>query len=293
MNTRLQVEHPVTEAVTGIDLVEWQLRIAAGEPLPLRQNEIGRRGHAIEARVYAEDPADEFRPCTGRLWAASFPSGNGIRVDSGVEEGAVVGPFYDAMLAKIVAIGFDRGEALARLAALLKTYALPDRRRIGFPHNVVERPYSAPARSTPGLSTATLRGWSARPLDSDAATGAIAGWAKWEADRHAARAPGPWSRIDAFELGRLKRNSSLPVEIDGEPASADAAAALEECPILKTRKSKSYGEAGSLCALPGAPAPGGVPDPLARDLQDAASSGEIAAPMPGRVVEIAVGQAKR
>ena len=123
------------------------------------------------------------------------------------------------------------------------------------------------------------------------ATGAIAGWAKWEADRHAARAPGPWSRIDAFELGGLKRNSSLPVEIDGEPASADAAAARwRMCREPEdAEESKSYGARREAFVLSrGRQLRVAFPDPLARDLQDAASSGEIAAPMPGRIVEIAV-----
>jgi acetyl-CoA/propionyl-CoA carboxylase, biotin carboxylase, biotin carboxyl carrier protein len=116
-NTRLQVEHPVTEAVTGLDLVELQLRVAAGEPLGLAQEEVRRRGWSVEARIYAEDPATGFLPSSGEVVAYREPAG--VRVDSGIAEGSVVGTDYDPMLAKVVAAGEDREEALARLRRAL------------------------------------------------------------------------------------------------------------------------------------------------------------------------------
>ncbi|ORW97145.1 acetyl/propionyl-CoA carboxylase subuit alpha [Mycobacterium sp. IEC1808] len=115
MNTRLQVEHPVTEAVTGLDLVEWQLRVAAGEKLGFAQDDIELRGHAIEARVYAEDPARGFLPTGGEVLAVSEPSGAGVRVDSSLLPGTLVGSDYDPMLSKVIAHGDDRAEALAKL----------------------------------------------------------------------------------------------------------------------------------------------------------------------------------
>ena len=124
MNTRLQVEHPVTEAVTGIDLVEWQLRVAAGEPLPLRQDEIPLDGHAFEARIYAEDPAKGFLPAIGTLHHLEFPqtAANGalVRIDTGIAQGDAISPFYDPMVAKLIVKGADRAEALEGLADALE-----------------------------------------------------------------------------------------------------------------------------------------------------------------------------
>ena len=130
MNTRLQVEHPVTEAITGLDLVEWQLRVANGEPLPLRQDQLQIHGHAIEARICAENPDNNFLPATGTLQVYGLPAHvtferapQGTRVDSGVRQGDTISPFYDSMVAKLIVHGATRAEALARLdAALAQTH---------------------------------------------------------------------------------------------------------------------------------------------------------------------------
>ncbi|OBK82019.1 acetyl/propionyl/methylcrotonyl-CoA carboxylase subunit alpha [Mycobacterium sp. 1165178.9] len=133
MNTRLQVEHPVTEAVTGLDLVAWQLRVAAGEKLAFAQDDIELRGHAVEARVYAEDPARGFLPTGGRVLQVSEPSGDGVRVDSSLLTGTLVGSDYDPMLSKVIAYGTDRGEALAKLdRALSRTVVLGVQTNIEF-----------------------------------------------------------------------------------------------------------------------------------------------------------------
>jgi len=122
MNTRLQVEHPVTECITGLDLVEWQLRVASGEPLPLTQDQIRYTGHAIEARLYAENPYEGFKPQTGRIswWRPELALQPGVRIDHGIREGGEVTPYYDAMVAKLIVHGRDREDAIRRLSAALE-----------------------------------------------------------------------------------------------------------------------------------------------------------------------------
>jgi acetyl/propionyl-CoA carboxylase alpha subunit len=122
VNTRLQVEHPVTEALTGLDLVHLQLRVAAGERLPFTQAEVSARGHALECRVIAEDPAQNFLPLSGPVLLAREPHGPGVRVDSGYRSGDEVSPHYDSLLAKVIAHAPTRAEAIARLDVALKQY---------------------------------------------------------------------------------------------------------------------------------------------------------------------------
>ncbi|NDP39746.1 MAG: acetyl/propionyl/methylcrotonyl-CoA carboxylase subunit alpha [Rhodoferax sp.] len=146
MNTRLQVEHPVTEAITGQDLVEWQLRVASGEALPLRQDQLRITGHAIEARICAESPDNNFMPATGTLQVYGLPdcvsferSNGGVRVDSGVREGDVISPFYDSMLAKLIVHGDNREQALSRLdTALAQTHIVGLNTNVQFLRQVVQ-----------------------------------------------------------------------------------------------------------------------------------------------------------
>jgi 3-methylcrotonyl-CoA carboxylase alpha subunit len=123
MNTRLQVEHPVTEMITGLDLVEWQLRVACGEPLPRSQDELAINGHALEARIYAEDPAKNFLPSTGRITHLSTPAeSRHVRIDTGVRAGDAITPFYDPMIAKLIVWDTDRHSALARMGTALEQF---------------------------------------------------------------------------------------------------------------------------------------------------------------------------
>ncbi|HEV7288798.1 acetyl/propionyl/methylcrotonyl-CoA carboxylase subunit alpha [Sphingomonas sp.] len=150
MNTRLQVEHPVTEAITGVDLVEWQLRVASGEPLPLRQEELAINGHAIEARLYAEDPAKGFLPSTGKLEVLDFPTNS--RVDTGVEAGSTISPFYDPMVAKLITHGDTRADAIALLRAdLCYLTVWPVRTNSGFLYRLLGDADFQAARLDTGL----------------------------------------------------------------------------------------------------------------------------------------------
>ena len=122
MNTRLQVEHPVTEMITGVDLVEWQIRIARGEEIPMKQEALQINGHAVELRVYAEDPANDFLPSVGHLDVYSIPNGDGIRVDNGFEQGMDIPIYYDPMLAKLIAYGKTRDEAIRLMISAIENY---------------------------------------------------------------------------------------------------------------------------------------------------------------------------
>jgi acetyl-CoA carboxylase biotin carboxylase subunit len=124
MNTRIQVEHPVTEEVTGIDLIKEQIRVAMGEKLSFRQEDVRSRGHAIEFRVNAEDPSNNFSPCPGKINWVNFPGGLGVRIDSAVYTGYVIPPHYDSMVAKLIVRGRDRAEALARLGRALDEFII-------------------------------------------------------------------------------------------------------------------------------------------------------------------------
>ncbi len=153
MNTRLQVEHPVTEAITGLDLVAWQIRVAQGEPLPMTQAQVPLRGHAIEVRLYAEDPSNDFLPATGHLELyRESAAGPGRRVDSGVEEGDRISPFYDPMLGKLIAWGEDREQARLRLLSMLDEFVIGGlKTNISFLRRIIGHPAFAAAELDTGF----------------------------------------------------------------------------------------------------------------------------------------------
>ncbi|HEY1244498.1 MAG TPA: biotin carboxylase N-terminal domain-containing protein [Hyphomicrobiaceae bacterium] len=229
MNTRLQVEHPVTEAITGLDLVEWQLRVAAGEPLPLRQDEIGMEGHAIEARLCAEDPARGFLPSTGPIVRFEPPGGEGVRVDAGVEQDSVISPFYDSLLAKLIGTGPDRATAMARLAeALERTRIAGPRTNLAFLHALLQHPVFVEGRMDTGLIGRELAELTAEAPNPEA-IGYGVGQMLWllrdDVERMRARgswgeALSPWSAYDGFQLGGARRQR-LTVLADGVPTEVE------------------------------------------------------------------------
>ncbi|MGB7690938.1 MAG: biotin carboxylase N-terminal domain-containing protein, partial [Pseudolabrys sp.] len=215
MNTRLQVEHPVTEAITGLDLVEWQFRIAAGEKLPLAQPQVGLDGHAVEARLYAEDPERGFLPSTGRLIALQFPEMEALRVDSGVETGNEVTPFYDPMIAKLIVHEKTRVAALDRLAdALDRTVVIGPRNNAGFLAALCRAPGFRRGEFDTGFIDRNLSELGAAPRALDRAAAALgvqkllaqelvrlAGARETEPDQP----PSPWDEVDAFQLSGARR----------------------------------------------------------------------------------------
>jgi 3-methylcrotonyl-CoA carboxylase alpha subunit len=206
MNARLQVEHPVTEAVTGLDLVEWQLRIAAGEKLPRRQDEVGVTGHAIEARLYAEDPERGFLPQTGTLRGLKFPPAASARVDTGVRQGDAVTSFYDPLVAKIIVWGEDRASAVDRLRrALGETAILGVSTNLGFLSRLAAHPAFAAAEVDTGFIGRHFEALSAHRPAPDLLLAAAA-LIRLEARRSAAAATAaqsedrfsPWARTDGW-----------------------------------------------------------------------------------------------
>ncbi len=316
MNTRLQVEHPVTEAITGLDLVEWQLRVAAGERLPKAQHELAIHGHAIEARICAENPDANFLPATGTLQVARWPVHVAFqrdellpRVDSGFSEGDAISPYYDSMIAKLIVWGADRAQALARLDA-----ALRDTHLMGLSTNVafLRRVVTSRAFATADLDTALIEReraalFEAPPLAVEwVAAGVVAHELALEATREDAD---PWSRRDGwrlhggaqrrFELELQGRAQTVQVErlhgggmvlqIGSErwPLAARALGDARHEVLLAERRVTltvyAQGERYAVFAAGGSALVTEV-DPLAHAGDHAAEGGRLTAPMPGKVV---------
>jgi 3-methylcrotonyl-CoA carboxylase alpha subunit len=215
MNTRLQVEHPVTEMITGLDLVEWQLRVAAGEPLPLTQEELSINGHAIEARIYAEDPDKGFLPSVGKLvHLAPPPTNHHVRIDTGVEQGDEISPHYDPMIAKLIVWDVDRPRALARLRDALARYRI-----VGVSNNVefLSRLVATPAFAGADLDTALIERENALLFGHDKAMPDEVWWlaALAELSRNGSAAnkskladtASPWAATDGWRINSHARRS--------------------------------------------------------------------------------------
>jgi 3-methylcrotonyl-CoA carboxylase alpha subunit len=211
MNTRLQVEHPVTEMISGLDLVEWQLRVAAGEDLPRRQDEIASVGHAIEARIYAEDAGKGFLPATGSIMQWREPSGPGIRVDTGFRAGDAVTPYYDPLLAKLIVHGADRAEALDRMLAALGAFEIAGvTTNLAFLEALLRHPQVTSGAFDTGfiereLSALVGIGRPIAPLDLAAACVAVL--LREQSEQAIPAIPSPWDRSDGWTLagGRSRR----------------------------------------------------------------------------------------
>jgi len=263
MNTRLQVEHPVTEEITGQDLVEWQLRVASGEPLPRTQDELEINGWAMEARLYAEDPAKGFLPSIGRLEA--FDLGDDARVDTGVEQGADISPFYDPMIAKVIAWGEDREEARELLAdALSDAIVWPVRSNAGFLVEALEHGAFAEGNVDTGLIAREGDALMPPELPSDEALADAAAALIGEVPMAGFRLNAQSRRTDTFLLD----GTTVAIEHGAAEAGSEAVDSL------------LIAEGGQVWQLTRWRAAGGA--------AGAAGDGAILAPMPGRVIAVDV-----
>ncbi|MGY8905028.1 MAG: acetyl/propionyl/methylcrotonyl-CoA carboxylase subunit alpha [Burkholderiales bacterium] len=317
MNTRLQVEHPVTEAITGLDLVEWQLRVACGEPLPLVQDQLRITGHAIEARICAENPDNDFLPATGRLQVYRLPpcsefDRSSVRVDSGVRQGDAISPFYDSMVAKLIVHGDTRAQALARLdEALAQTHIVGLQTNVQFLRAVVQ----SRAFTQADLDTALIQRERATLFKQEkvglplAAAAAIASTLLAERAQTQAH---PFSRRDgfrayteavrrfAFEFHDAPLQASLTYQRTGKLhlALADVQGELTFAPDangirLSFRSASALaqvdwaGNTAHVFTALGATQITAI-DLLAHAGAQAAEVGRLTAPMPGKVVSFAV-----
>ncbi|HYX65579.1 MAG TPA: acetyl/propionyl/methylcrotonyl-CoA carboxylase subunit alpha [Burkholderiales bacterium] len=289
MNTRLQVEHPVTEMITGLDLVELQLRVAAGERLPFRQEDLHIAGHAIEARVYAEDPRRDFLPATGRLAHLAFPEG--VRVDAGVESGAEISSWYDPMIAKVIAHGRDRAEALGRLLSALRgTEIAGVTTNVEFLQRICEsRAFREAALDTHLIERHRDELLAPRgPLPEEVLKAAALAELRHEerTARERARRSGdphsPWHAVDAWRLNEESRHELVFVHEGAEHRVRLSPAGENRINAHCVRDGRAWHvfHEGSRWTL-------SLKDEL-QGLDIDAASGSLAAPMPGRIVKVMV-----
>ena len=278
MNTRLQVEHPVTEMVTGLDLVEWQLRVAAGEPLPLTQDQIGLAGHAVEARLYAESPTTGFLPSTGVLEHFALPLT--VRADTGVEEGGEVTAFYDPMIAKLIAHAETREAALAELAEACDAVEVwPVKTNAGFLARCLEAPDFIAGDLDTGFIARNLESLAAPPEPSPAALSAAAE-AAMAVDETLSPDPSPWRDLAGFRLNAAPERT-VRLFLAGNPVIATVRELAAPRSVLLTDDDQivvfESGEAFVFAS-----------HPPAADDAGGASDGAIRSPMPGKVTGLSV-----
>ena len=275
MNTRLQVEHPVTEAVTGIDLVEWQFRVASGENLPLTQDQIKLNGHAVEARLYAENPAGGFLPSIGVLEHFRMP--DHVRVDSAVEEGDEITAFYDPMIAKLIAHAATREGATDRLAqACAEVEVWPVKTNAGFLARCLDHPEFIGGDIDTGFIGRHLEALVARPAPSDAIL-AVAAAATLGEDE--AGVASPWRSLTGFRTNAAPA-ATLRLYLDGQALDAPLSDADLDADILMSDDGVVVFEAGETYVL--------TPNSPTRSLEDLGGDGDVRSPMPGKVVSVAV-----